>query len=91
MKKKIFPSGQYKKDYKRYRNQPKKLVALKTVVDLLANDMPIPSAYQPHMLHGKYKGCMECHIQGDFLLIWFDPNSDVVELVRLGSHSDLFK
>ena len=91
MKKKIFPSGQYKKDYKRYRNQPKKLVALKTVIDLLANDMPIPSVYQPHMLHGKYKGCMECHIQGDFLLIWFDPNSNVVELVRLGSHSDLFK
>lgn len=38
-----------------------------------------------------YKGCMECHIQGDFLLIWFDPNTDIIELVRLGSHSELFR
>lgn len=88
--KRIFPSGQYKKDYKRYRNQPKKVAALKEVIDLLANEMPIPSQYQPHVLHGNYKNCMECHIQGDFLLIWFDQTMDVIELVRLGSHSELF-
>ena len=33
--KKIFPSSQYKKDYKRYRNQPKKLTALGEVIDML--------------------------------------------------------
>ena len=88
--KRIFPSGQYKKDYKRYRNQPKKVAALKEVIDLLANEMPIPSKYQLHVLHGNYKNCMECHIQGDFLLIWFDQTKDVIELVRLGSHSELF-
>ena len=42
------------------------------------------------MLHGNYQGCMECHIQGDFLLIWIDPDTDIIELVRLGSHSELF-
>ena len=88
--KKLFPSGQYKKDYKRYRNQPKKKAALQTVLELLANEMPLPPQYQPHMLHGEYNGCMECHVQGDFLLIWFDPNKDIIELVRLGSHSELF-
>ena len=41
-------------------------------------------------LHGDYKGCMECHIQGDFLLIWVDEVNDIIELVRLGSHSELF-
>ena len=88
--KKIFPSSQYKKDYKRYRNQPKKLTALGEVIDMLANEEPIPADYFPHMLHGQYKGCMECHIQGDFLLIWFDEVNDIVELVRLGTHSELF-
>ena len=39
---------------------------------------------------GEYKGCLECHIQGDFLLIWYDEKSGIIELVRLGSHSDLF-
>ena len=88
--KRIFPSTQYKKDYKRYRNNPKKVAALKEVIDMLANEYPIPSEYQPHPLHGQYNGCTECHVQGDFLLIWCDPKSNVIELVRLGSHSELF-
>ena len=87
---KIFPSSQYKKDYKRYSNNPKKVAALKYVVEMLANDQPLPAEYLPHPLHGQYEGCMECHIQGDFLLIWFDPKSTIIELVRLGSHSELF-
>ena len=49
--KKLKPTGQYKKDYKRFRNNPKKV---------------------------------------DFLLIWFDPDTDEISLVRLGSHSELF-
>jgi mRNA interferase YafQ len=88
--KRIFPSTQYKKDYKRYRNNPLKMKALAEIIDLLANEQPIPAQYKPHMLHGDYKGCMECHVQGDFLLVWFDEARDVIELVRLGSHSELF-
>ena len=88
--KRLFPSTQYRKDYKRYRNNPIKVTALKEVLDMLANEQPIPAEYLPHPLHGHYKGCIECHIQGDFLLIWFDPKSDIIELVRLGSHSELF-
>ena len=33
---------------------------------------------------------MECHIKGDFLLIWIDEETDDVDLLRLGSHSELF-
>ena len=83
-------STQYRKDLKRYRNKPQKLVALKQVLELLINEQPIPQEYYPHMLQGEYKGCMECHIQGDFLLIWIDEVNDIIELVRLGSHSELF-
>ena len=88
--KRIFPSTQYKKDYKRYRNNPFKMKALAEIIDLLANEQPIPAQYKPHMLHGDYKGCMECHVQGDFLLVWMDEKRNIVELVRLGSHSELF-
>ena len=88
--KRIFPSGRYKKDLKRYQNQPKKMQALKVVIDMLANDIPIPASYKPHILLGDYQGCMECHIQGDFLLVWIDREHNIVELVRLGSHSELF-
>lgn len=89
--KKLFPSGQYKKDYKRYRNNPRKMEALKEVLTILKKEQPIPAEYFPRELLGKYKGCMECHVQGDFLLIWIDAKRDIIELVRLGSHSELFK
>ena len=88
--KKVFPSRQYKKDYKRYRHQPDKIAALAKVIDMLANELPIPAEYKPHILYGDYKGCMECHIQGDYLLIWQDEELGIIELVRLGSHSELF-
>lgn len=88
--KKLFLSGQYKKDYKRFRKNPKKMDALRDVLEMLRNEQPIPAEYKPHLLHGDYKGCMECHIQGDYLLVWFDPETDIIELVRLGTHSELF-
>lgn len=87
--KKLRPSTQFKKDYKKYRNSPKKLKNLTTVLQLLAEEKEIPSLYKPHFLKGEYNGCLECHIENDFLLIWI--NEDIIELVRLGSHSELFK
>lgn len=88
--KEIQPTTQYQKDLKRYRNKPQKLAALANVLQMLANEIPIPQKYQPHMLTGQYKGCMECHIEGDFLLIWIDEQRNIIELVRLGTHSELF-
>ena len=89
--KKLQPTTQYKKDLKRYKNNPQKLADLKEVLKMLQLEQPIPADYLPHPLSGQYKGCLECHINGDFLLIWYDKNRDVIELVRLGSHSELFK
>lgn len=86
--KKIYPSTQFKKDYKRYRNNPKMIKLLGEIIDMLANEQPIPAKHRPHALSGNYKGCMECHVGSDFLLIWVD--GDIIELVRVGSHSELF-
>ena len=88
--KKLQPTTQYKKDYKRIRNNAQKVKDLKEILKKLMNEEPIPAEYLPHKLTGNYKGCMECHIQNDFLLIWIDEENDIIELVRLGSHSELF-
>lgn len=88
--KKLQPTTQFRKDYKRIKNNPKKVKVLKEVLEMLKNEQSLPAEYYPHMLHGDYKGCMECHIQGDFLLIWIDEENNIIELVRLGSHSELF-
>lgn len=80
----------YKKDVKRIIHDKKKLSALLEVLRMLEHEIQIPDSYLPHMLTGDYAGHMECHIQGDFLLIWFDPLAGDIDLVRLGSHSELF-
>ena len=84
-------SSQFKKDLKRIQHNPKKIEKLRTVLELLKESGTIPSEYKPHLLIGQYKGYMECHIEGDFLLIWIDEKEDIIKLTRLGSHSELFK
>lgn len=84
-------TGQFKKDLKRFLNQPKKLKALNTVLDMLRQEIKLPEQYRLHTLKGEYSGCFECHIEGDFLLIWFDESNNTIALFRLGSHSELFK
>ena len=88
--KKLRPSTQYKKDLKRIRNNPKKAAELLKILQLLQNEIPIPDSYRPHLLTNDHAGCMECHVQGDFLLIWIDQTTDEIDLLRLGSHSELF-
>ena len=88
--KRLKPSTQYKKDLKRIRNNPKKAEALLKILHFLEEELEIPAEYSPHPLTGDYNGCMECHIQGDFLLIWIDEETNEIDLVRLGSHSELF-
>ncbi len=82
---------QFKKDLKRFLNQPTKLEALNEVLDMLKREIELPEKYRAHKLIGDYAGCMECHIEGDFLLVWYDEEKDVIAVYRLGSHSELFK
>lgn len=89
--KQLKPSTQFRKDYKKIANNPQKVAAFKQIANYLISDTPIPPVHRPHSLKGKYKGYMECHIESDFLLIWIDEQKGIVELVRLGSHSELFK
>lgn len=86
--KKLHPTSQFKKDFKRIRRFPKKVAAFERIAGMLLNGVPIPQEFKPHMLKGEYKGCMECHIEDDFLLIWID--GDIIDLVRIGTHSELF-
>ena len=88
--KKVIKSTQFKKDYKRYQNNKKKIIALMKTVCMLANDEPLPKEMCPHMLSGQYASYMECHIGADYLLVWCDKDAGVLKLVRLGSHSEIF-
>ncbi|MCM1256203.1 MAG: type II toxin-antitoxin system YafQ family toxin [Duncaniella sp.] len=83
-------TSQFKKDLKRYKHRTKIIDKLEEVLKLLVYDLPIPEEYRPHQLTGNYHGYMECHVENDTLLIWWDKDSGVIKLVRFGSHSELF-
>ena len=83
-------SGQFKKDFKRYHKDRVKVEKLLEVIRMLENEIELPTKLRLHKLSGVYKGCWECHIDGDFLLIWIDETEQVIKVLRLGSHSELF-
>lgn len=89
--KEVHLSTRFKKDFKKYENNPGKIEKLYNVVCLLKKGKKLPKKFKPHKLIGNYKGCLECHIENDFLLIWIDKENDIINLIRLGSHSELFK
>jgi len=85
-------TNSYKKDLRRVAKQGKDTLLLERVIDTLAAGIPLAPNHEDHPLKGgEYKGCRECHIQPDWLLVYRIDN-DVLELVLLytGSHSDLF-
>ena len=64
---------------------------MEKVISLLVNETPLPEIYKDHHLKGDYKGCRECHITPDWLLVYQKNIDDLVLiLTRTGSHSDLF-
>ena len=83
-------TSQFKKDLKRYKHKPEVIDKLEEILKLLVNNMPIPAENRPHVLTGNYRGYMECHVESDTLLIWWDREAEVIKLVRFGTHSELF-
>ena len=62
--------------------------ALFEVLQYLLHDVPLPAGYLRHRLLGQYAGCWECHIENGFLLIWIDDDAEVIDFVRIGTHSE---
>ena len=87
---KIRDSGQFKKDYKKCKKRGLNMELLKTVIAILAKPAALPWQYKDHGLSGDYTGYRECHITPDWLLI-YRYKDDFLELIRTGTHSDLFK
>lgn len=85
-------TAQFKRDYKREkRGQYKKILdsELLPIVQLLAVDAKLLDALHDHPLAGDLKDCRDCHIKPDLVLIYRKINNDTLELIRLGSHSEL--
>jgi mRNA interferase YafQ len=82
----------FKKDWDRYNRAGRSdMGRLKEVMLLLvAADGPLGAEWLDHPLTGDYAGFRECHIGGDFLLI-YKLDKDQIVFTRIGSHTELFR
>jgi mRNA interferase YafQ len=86
----LLRTSQFKRDVKKAKKRSKDTDHLKTVIALLAQGRTLPAKYKDHQLKGVYKDCRECHLEPDWLLI-YRIEATALQLVRTGTHADLFK
>lgn len=86
---KIVSSTRFRRDLRRASRQGKDLQLLQQIITTLQNQQPLAERYRDHSLRGNYVDCRECHVQPDWLLIYRTTDTEL-QLVRVGSHSDLF-
>ncbi len=86
---KIRQSSRFKRDIKRIRKRRLDMARLEFVIRTLVNEDALEAKYRDHILSGNWQGYRECQIQPDWLLI-YRVNKEYLELVRTGTHSDLF-
>jgi mRNA interferase YafQ len=85
-------TSRFKRDYKREAKGRYRATLdqdLRAVLVLLVADTPLPDRYRDHPLAGEWKDHRDCHVRPDLVLIYRKPDAESLELVRLGSHSEL--
>ena len=87
-------TGAFRRDFKREkRGQHRRDIdaLVSDVVSLLAEDKSLSENHRDHGLSGEWSDHRECHLKPDLLLIYRKPDVQMIlQLVRLGSHSELF-
>jgi len=87
---------QFAKDWRRLERSGRyPMQELKEVMRLLIeNRGPLPAAYRDHALKGEWRDCRDCHVRGDWVLIYrLDRTSEGEEIVfvRTGTHAELLE
>jgi mRNA interferase YafQ len=83
----VRPTKQFKKDYKLAIKRGWDVSKLDHVIGKLAHGEVLPAKYKDHALQGNWKGCRDCHIQGDWVLLYEITATHLI-LHATGTHSD---
>jgi mRNA interferase YafQ len=85
-------TSQFKRDFKREakgRHQTILQTELAALILALAQDSPLDARLRDHALTGEWRDHRDCHLRPDLVLIYRKPDHMSLQLVRLGSHSEL--
>ena len=85
-------TNQFKKDYKLAQKRGYDLSEFQEIVDKLRNREPLDPKYKDHPLSNNWKNHRDFHLHPDVVVIYCIKNNNLIlVMVRMGSHSDLFK
>lgn len=85
-------TSQFKKDYKLAMRRGFNLQLLDDIIKKLSTGESLPEKNKDHALTGNWTGYRECHIQPNWLLIYYiHEDILVLTLSRTGTRSDLFR
>jgi mRNA interferase YafQ len=80
----------FRKQYKLMKKRGMDISKLIEVMDMIIKEKPLPPKCCNHPLHGKWEGSYDCHIQGDWVLIYKPNHRELtVTFQATGTHSDL--
>jgi mRNA interferase YafQ len=90
MKYKLARTNSFKRSFKKLKLSDEDELNYIEVLYKLLNEIELDKKYKDHQLKGNLKEFRECHIKPDLLLIYRFKN-EYLELIEIGSHSELFK
>ena len=92
MKYEVVKLKRFRKNLKKMLRRGKDINKLETVVSMLARGETLPAKYKDHALTGDLNGLRDCHIENDWVLLYFYTSTGelVLTLTDTGTHSDLF-
>jgi len=88
----IKQTSRFKRDLKREAKGPHRAILADEFIEIvktLASDESLAWKYQDHPLGGDWKDHRDCHVRPDLVLIYRKTDDAELQLVRLGSHSEL--
>ena len=92
MKYRVFRSKRFRKSLKKMIQRGKDINKINDVILKLANGETLDPMYRDHALSGDLEGLRDCHIENDWVLLYFYTTNGelVLTLTDTGTHSDLF-
>lgn len=80
----------FKRDLKQATKRGKDIAKIESIIELLQTGQPLPAKNRDHNLSGDWTDHRECHIEPDWLLIYW-TDDEYLHLARTGTHADLFE
>jgi mRNA interferase YafQ len=84
----FFFTNQFKKDLKLMEKRRKNIDRLFEIMALLIWGEPLPEYCREHKLHGDLEGFWDCHIEGDWVLLYQLDEGEQITFAYTGTHSD---